>query len=368
MSSCYFDHALSGRASITLTFRRTMVFCSLFIFLGIFVPTTLYFVLFCAPTHRAYDVVVQLSLTSTSSLFCRFDLTLGLISTDVLGKVEPYDRSSSVRSVWRRRVVLYRSVYTGSVADRYADQSLSGDTTKIDRRRSISTVNDRLTEKSIVDDQLKKKKGKEEEEKKKEEEVPTRALAAWVDRESSPPAGRPRDVIAVAARERLSSPRWERDRGDLGCDMANADLAAKSSRPRTTRPLTWPNQRNGSTGCTKDTRCRTADLAQVRSATPTCRRTPHHQYGRHGERRDSMPAPALRHSRASLTFNNCLAQDTGGVCDFGGETGGGGSRRKRGTVGGIQITLPDSLFPVHLPSLFPVVASLLHGFPCRSFS
>ncbi|THU57428.1 hypothetical protein C4D60_Mb03t03430 [Musa balbisiana] len=35
-------------------------------------------------------------------------------------------------------------------------------------------------------------------------------------------------------------------------------------------------------------------------------------------------------SRASLAFNNCLAQNTGsGVCDFGGETGGGGSRRKR---------------------------------------
>ncbi|RRT45438.1 hypothetical protein B296_00048948, partial [Ensete ventricosum] len=50
----------------------------------------------------------------------------------------------------------------------------------------------------------------------------------------------------------------------------------------------WPNQHNWSTGCTKDTRCRTADLAQVRSATPTCRRTPHHQYGRRGERRDSM--------------------------------------------------------------------------------
>ncbi|RWW62349.1 hypothetical protein BHE74_00030511, partial [Ensete ventricosum] len=71
-------------------------------------------------------------------------------------------------------------------------------------------------------------------------------------------------------------------------DMANADLAVKSSCLRTARPLTWPNQRNWSTGCTKDTRCRTVDLAQVRSATPTCRRTPHHQYGRHGERRGSM--------------------------------------------------------------------------------
>ncbi|RWW06800.1 hypothetical protein GW17_00029843, partial [Ensete ventricosum] len=48
--------------------------------------------------------------------------------------------------------------------------------------------------------------------------------------------------------------------------------------PRTARPLTWPNQRDWS----KDTSYRTADLAQVRSATPTCRRTPHHQYGRRG--------------------------------------------------------------------------------------
>ncbi|RRT81809.1 hypothetical protein B296_00011099, partial [Ensete ventricosum] len=70
--------------------------------------------------------------------------------------------------------------------------------------------------------------------------------------------------------------------------MTDADLAAKSSHPRTARPLTWPNQRDWSTGCTRDTRCRTADLAQVRSATLTCRRTPHHQYGRHGERRSSM--------------------------------------------------------------------------------
>ncbi|RWW73675.1 hypothetical protein BHE74_00018444 [Ensete ventricosum] len=71
-------------------------------------------------------------------------------------------------------------------------------------------------------------------------------------------------------------------------DMVNTDLAAKSLRPGTTRPLTWPNQHSWSTGCTKDTRCRTAGLAQVRSAIPTCRRTPHHQYGRRGERRGSM--------------------------------------------------------------------------------
>ncbi|RZS11389.1 hypothetical protein BHM03_00042719, partial [Ensete ventricosum] len=48
--------------------------------------------------------------------------------------------------------------------------------------------------------------------------------------------------------------------------------------PRTARPPTWPNQRDWS----KDTSYRTADLAQVRSATPTFRCTPHHQYGRRG--------------------------------------------------------------------------------------
>ncbi|RZR78295.1 hypothetical protein BHM03_00003590 [Ensete ventricosum] len=54
--------------------------------------------------------------------------------------------------------------------------------------------------------------------------------------------------------------------------------------PRTARPLTWPNRRDWS----KDTSHRTADLAQVRSATPTCRRSPHRQYSRHGKRRGSM--------------------------------------------------------------------------------
>ncbi|RWW36723.1 hypothetical protein BHE74_00058235, partial [Ensete ventricosum] len=48
--------------------------------------------------------------------------------------------------------------------------------------------------------------------------------------------------------------------------------------PRIARSLTWPNQRDWS----KDTSYRAADLAQVRSASPTCRRTPHHKYGRRG--------------------------------------------------------------------------------------
>lgn len=60
-------------------------------------------------------------------------------------------------------------------------------------------------------------------------------------------------------------------------------------------------------------------------------------------------------SRASLAFNNCLAQNTGsGVCDFGGETGGGGSRRKRERVG-IRSPLLI-LFLCIRPSLFPSFA------------
>ncbi|RRT56979.1 hypothetical protein B296_00042488 [Ensete ventricosum] len=70
--------------------------------------------------------------------------------------------------------------------------------------------------------------------------------------------------------------------------MTDADLAAKSSRSRTAGSLTWPTRRSWTTGRTKDARCRTADLAQVRSAPPTCKRTPHHQYARHGERHDGM--------------------------------------------------------------------------------
>ncbi|RWW67028.1 hypothetical protein BHE74_00025554 [Ensete ventricosum] len=45
-----------------------MVFLSLFLLLSVFVSTASYFVLFCALTFRAYDVIVQLSLTSASDL------------------------------------------------------------------------------------------------------------------------------------------------------------------------------------------------------------------------------------------------------------------------------------------------------------
>ncbi|RRT44219.1 hypothetical protein B296_00045695, partial [Ensete ventricosum] len=77
-----------------------------------------------------------------------------------------------------------------------------------------STVGCRFMEKSNIGGRLKKKKGKEEEEKKKEE----RRRSTWMS--SSPACAaralatygsivsrcRPRDVAAIAARGRLSSP------------------------------------------------------------------------------------------------------------------------------------------------------------------
>ncbi|RZR72678.1 hypothetical protein BHM03_00015746 [Ensete ventricosum] len=66
-------------------------------------------------------------------------------------------------------------------------------------------------------------------------------------------------------------------------DMTDADLTAKSSRPGAHLTTSTAGVAGSATAWH-----RTADLAQLRSATPTCRRTPHHQYDRHGERRGSM--------------------------------------------------------------------------------
>ncbi|RWW26037.1 hypothetical protein GW17_00009602 [Ensete ventricosum] len=93
-----------------------------------------------------------------------------------------------------------------------------------DSRRSISIVDNQLTEKSTASGRLKKKKGKEEVEKKKEE-VPSRhprLHAAHAP--STPAAGHPQDVTASQpagdyrprAGRRNVSLRWERDRGDKG--------------------------------------------------------------------------------------------------------------------------------------------------------
>ncbi|RZS05931.1 hypothetical protein BHM03_00036505 [Ensete ventricosum] len=66
-------------------------------------------------------------------------------------------------------------------------------------------------------------------------------------------------------------------------DMADVDLAATSSRPRTTGPPTWPTRRGKSVwrryGGVSG---RTADLTQIRSAPLTCRRTSHRKDDGHG--------------------------------------------------------------------------------------
>ncbi|RWV80330.1 hypothetical protein GW17_00058423 [Ensete ventricosum] len=48
--------------------RHAVVSWSLFILLGVFVPTASHFVLSCTSTHRTYNMVVQLSLTFASNL------------------------------------------------------------------------------------------------------------------------------------------------------------------------------------------------------------------------------------------------------------------------------------------------------------
>ncbi|RWW62682.1 hypothetical protein BHE74_00030170 [Ensete ventricosum] len=65
--------------------------------------------------------------------------------------------------------------------------------------------------------------------------------------------------------------------------MTDADLTVKSSRVGAHLTTSTAGVAESAT-----TWHRTPDLAQLRSATPACRRTPHHQYDRHGERRGSM--------------------------------------------------------------------------------
>ncbi|RWW28307.1 hypothetical protein GW17_00007226 [Ensete ventricosum] len=79
-------------------------------------------------------------------------------------------------------------------------------------------------------------------------------------------------------------------RDDMVSDMTNADLAAKSSHPRTAGPST----------------ARTADLTQVRSAPPNYKHTPRCKDSKHGgwvRRYADLPSRALNHhsSRQALT-------------------------------------------------------------------
>ncbi|RWW79760.1 hypothetical protein BHE74_00011935 [Ensete ventricosum] len=76
----------------------------------------------------------------------------------------------------------YRPIHTGLAADRYAGRSLPGAVAALSARGS--TASRRCPLRPRVD---------------REPSLP------------SPPAGRLRDIAALAARGRLSSPRWERD-------------------------------------------------------------------------------------------------------------------------------------------------------------
>ncbi|RRT59402.1 hypothetical protein B296_00018532 [Ensete ventricosum] len=81
--------------------------------------------------------------------------------------------------------------------------------------------------------------------------------------------------------------------------MTNANLV--SLHRRTVGLSAWLTRRRWPIDYTEDVSCRTADLAQITSAPPTCKRTPHCQDGKHGERRDGMAegATACRPSKPS---------------------------------------------------------------------
>ncbi|THU48568.1 hypothetical protein C4D60_Mb06t00360 [Musa balbisiana] len=76
--------------------RHVVISWSLFLLLSIFIPTTSHFILLCAPTHRAYYVVVQLSLTSASSFsylclfafICRYSLRRFIFLDKLVGESE----------------------------------------------------------------------------------------------------------------------------------------------------------------------------------------------------------------------------------------------------------------------------------------
>ncbi|RWW30398.1 hypothetical protein GW17_00005014 [Ensete ventricosum] len=68
MSSRASDPTFGGCASTNPMLSRPMASWSLFLLLGVFVPTASHFILSCAPTHYVYDVVVQLSLTFATNL------------------------------------------------------------------------------------------------------------------------------------------------------------------------------------------------------------------------------------------------------------------------------------------------------------
>ncbi|RWV79936.1 hypothetical protein GW17_00058864 [Ensete ventricosum] len=124
----------------------------------------------------------------------------------------------------------------------------------------------------------------------------------------SGPANKAEGIHCLGKEEEETKPLF------FGTFNSDADLAAKSSRPQTAGPFTWPTRRSWTTGRTKDARCRTADLAQVRSAPPHLQahasppvRQAWREARRHGKgcgsmepaadpNRTTSSSPGLRHS------------------------------------------------------------------------
>ncbi|RRT48827.1 hypothetical protein B296_00015478 [Ensete ventricosum] len=115
------------------------------------------------------------------------------------------------------------TVYTGPSGYRYVDRSLSDGTAKIDRRRSILTIGDRLKKKK------KKKKKRRRRRRKKKTSFPRTVVGLRIARMPSSPVGyssptqgdrtspRARRKIEATspARTRNISPCEEKDQGDI---------------------------------------------------------------------------------------------------------------------------------------------------------
>ncbi|RZR95054.1 hypothetical protein BHM03_00023872 [Ensete ventricosum] len=89
-----------------------MVSWSLFLLLGVLVLTASHFVLSCAPTHRAYDVVVQLSLTSAFGLsyLCHstFVHRYGLLEVERLDQL----KASKMKEIAFKKQIELEDIYS----------------------------------------------------------------------------------------------------------------------------------------------------------------------------------------------------------------------------------------------------------------
>ncbi|RWW43211.1 hypothetical protein BHE74_00051153 [Ensete ventricosum] len=107
----------------------------------------------------------------------------------------------------------YRPVCTGPVADWYVDRSLPGGTAKIDRRRSISFIGGRFRLLAVDFDRRRSIEGEIDHRRSIEEEKGKKKKRKRRKKKRKRSTSRcPR---LRAARGRLLSQHWERDRGDV---------------------------------------------------------------------------------------------------------------------------------------------------------